>query len=338
MGEGQKEYGGLPALRWFLDHFIPQDNRKIHYALISHWHDDHCNDFDKLFANKQLAPDFVWGPNCYLWPNKGTEFEKIIKTLPTKVKFIPTENPKESILYNANGVKIKVIGPTNQYLKQLKDDGRKITVDSKLRPINNDGKENDKSQNKNYKTFATVQKRTEINDLSLTIKLTFCGKSILFPGDLEIDGWKNLIPTDPSSKEWIKSIKSLVLCDLLKIPHHGSKNIPSSLLDALKPPPQYAVVTYESSVGREYDEFGRNIRNPFETLVCTHSNAKGKWTEELYKLGSSKFRSRVSCTFAFKPNREGTSAIIIPLIYKWDYYYGKPVLYSYIRPSDKSCW
>jgi competence protein ComEC len=60
------------------------------------------------------------------------------------------------------------------------------------------------------KTFA---RGTELNNNSLVLKITFKGKSFLFPGDLESQGEEVLISNTG------KALKS----DILLSPHHGSK-------------------------------------------------------------------------------------------------------------------
>ncbi len=62
-------------------------------------------------------------------------------------------------------------------------------------------------------------------------------------------------------------MQRLIRCDLLKIPHHGSMHIPTPLLDAFKALPQNAVTPYMGAVGRNFDENGRDLKNPFESKV-----------------------------------------------------------------------
>lgn len=53
-----------------------------------------------------------------------------------------------------------------------------------------------------------------LNNNSLVVKITFCGKSFLFPGDLEQEGEKVLIENSGDS----------IAADVLLSPHHGSKS------------------------------------------------------------------------------------------------------------------
>jgi competence protein ComEC len=67
-----------------------------------------------------------------------------------------------------------------------------------------------------------------VNDASLVLRLSFAGRAVLFPGDLEADGEGELVGR--------RDVGQRVDADVLKVPHHGSRTSSSDeLLDAVRP-------------------------------------------------------------------------------------------------------
>ena len=67
-----------------------------------------------------------------------------------------------------------------------------------------------------------------VNDASLVLRLSFAGRAVLFPGDLEADGEGELVGR--------RAIGQPVAADVLKVPHHGSRTSSSEeLVDAVHP-------------------------------------------------------------------------------------------------------
>lgn len=84
------------------------------------------------------------------------------------------------------------------------------------------------------------------NDRSLVISLTLAGRTLLFPGDIHREGEQALLRNCPD-----------LSCDLLKVPHHGSKTSSSDdLVAALHP----AVAVFTVGEGNPY-------RHPAEEVV-----------------------------------------------------------------------
>jgi competence protein ComEC len=73
-----------------------------------------------------------------------------------------------------------------------------------------------------------------VNDASLVLRLTFAGRAVLFPGDLEADGEGELVGR--------RALGQAVSADILKVPHHGSRTSSSDeLIDAVHP--TFAVIS-----------------------------------------------------------------------------------------------
>jgi len=89
---------------------------------------------------------------------------------------------------------------------------------------------------------------TNINDLSVVMKLTYREKSFLFTGDVELDGQSNLIRNNEDLR-----------VDVLKMPHHGSRVFLPELLDHANP--DIAVI----SVGA-YNTFGHPAKFTLDHL------------------------------------------------------------------------
>ena len=78
----------------------------------------------------------------------------------------------------------------------------------------------------NRKGSSPVQNELGINDNSLVLKLTYAGKSFLFPGDLEKAG-EDLLISNAGAR---------LQSDILLAPHHGGRNSGSrAFLDKVKP-------------------------------------------------------------------------------------------------------
>ena len=67
-----------------------------------------------------------------------------------------------------------------------------------------------------------------VNDASLVLRLSFAGRAVLFPGDLEADGEGELVGR--------RALGQAVDADVLKVPHHGSRTSSSEELAAAVPP------------------------------------------------------------------------------------------------------
>ena len=63
-----------------------------------------------------------------------------------------------------------------------------------------------------------------VNDASLVLRLSFAGRAVLFPGDLEADGEGELVGR--------AALGQAVAADVLKVPHHGSRTSSSGELIA----------------------------------------------------------------------------------------------------------
>ena len=90
--------------------------------------------------------------------------------------------------------------------------------------------------------------KTDINDLSLVMKLEVAGKSVLFTGDLN-----NKIGT------WLAQNGKNLQADILKVPHHGTEGLaPNSFFDvvaakyALVPSPTWLWCSARSSRSKNY--------------------------------------------------------------------------------------
>ena len=67
-----------------------------------------------------------------------------------------------------------------------------------------------------------------VNDASLVLRVSFAGRAVLFPGDLEADGEGELTGR--------RDVGQQVAADVLKVPHHGSRTSSSpELLGAVQP-------------------------------------------------------------------------------------------------------
>jgi competence protein ComEC len=67
-----------------------------------------------------------------------------------------------------------------------------------------------------------------VNDASLVLRVTFAGRALLFPGDLEADGEGELVGR--------RAVGQAVGADVLKVPHHGSRTSSGGeLIEAVAP-------------------------------------------------------------------------------------------------------
>jgi competence protein ComEC len=73
-----------------------------------------------------------------------------------------------------------------------------------------------------------------VNDASLVLRLSFAGRAVLFPGDLEADGEGELVGR--------RALGQRVAADVLKVPHHGSRTSSSDELVAAVHP-ELAVIS-----------------------------------------------------------------------------------------------
>jgi competence protein ComEC len=86
----------------------------------------------------------------------------------------------------------------------------------------------------------------EENDRSLVIKVTLAGRVLLFPGDIHANGERELLKTAPG-----------LTCDVLKVPHHGSRTSSTAgLVETLRP--RVAIITVAD---------GNLYRHPSEEVV-----------------------------------------------------------------------
>jgi competence protein ComEC len=67
-----------------------------------------------------------------------------------------------------------------------------------------------------------------VNDASLVLRFSYEGRSVLFTGDIGQEGEAELLDDHPAPAD--------IRCDVLKVPHHGSRHASSArLLDATRP-------------------------------------------------------------------------------------------------------
>ena len=327
-GKGDGRLSGFATLQWFLTHFLPENNRQLQHALISHWHKDHYTNFNELLDGK-LITNVIWVPH-YLLNWFPVEIEEILKNDKKRMRLRFTWASKKAIFAKGR-VKIEVIGPRPQYLMEKNSRKRYRTEDATLWPTWDDPK-----GAAGTRLFPLVPSTSDgtINNYSLVVKLSFCGKVALFPGDIKEEGWWNLAPGEPGSPAWVQAMRRVVQCDLLKVPHHGSTHVPLEIFQVFRRPPQYAVSTYKGGLCK-YLESGRQIGSPWEELVCANADRDVNRIEEVFHIGGDEFPGRKLCTFAFVPNQAGTDAIIVPLIYKLGGKNDPFELYYFIRPTDR---
>lgn len=138
------------------------------------------------FIASNFNPDEFWYNGNHV---ENISFRTLMNTLETKnIKTLLPEDLVDGI--NISGVDIKVLHPFNKEAGNLS------------------------------------RSSSQLNNNSLVIKLSYNGKSFLFPGDIEISGEKVLLQNTELD------LKS----DILLAPHHGSKNSCSNeFLRAVRP-------------------------------------------------------------------------------------------------------
>lgn len=179
----------------------------IDYAFISHPDSDHTNAILYIFEED----DEVEIKNLVLPINAMSDstFDKL-KTAAnyknTKVLYA-----KEGDIFNIkNDLVLKVINPDEM---MERDNGKKKKKD-----------------------------RYDVNDMSLSFKLEYMDKSVLFTGDIGKNAIVNMLKKD--------FVRENLDVDILKVPHHGSKNSYNAEFYKLTSP-VYSVISYGK--GNSYD-------------------------------------------------------------------------------------
>jgi len=281
--------GGFGVLHKYLELL---NIKTIDHALITHPHQDHYNGIMQILENN---PDLhLWMPRCFP-KNAKRSYKDIFHKYFDRLFF-----PKIGKLNLYPLVTIDFLGPLPNYFKEL---GNSVKSEEEIEIETTEGVRILKSFINGPLNFK------EMNNCSLVISITYCGITILLPGDLDEEGWKNLF-LDGGKYPKI---------DILKIAHHGSEtNTPKELIGNLFP--RYGIVTFVQGVNRGI-AVGR-IRD--------------MGAEECYYLGFSeknvKYKDRISCSFAIKPNRARTRAVIVPMIYVTN---EDGTISVFIRPKDK---
>ncbi|HEX3694545.1 MAG TPA: DNA internalization-related competence protein ComEC/Rec2 [Polyangia bacterium] len=115
-----------------------------------------------------------------------------------------------------------------------------------------------------------------VNDASLVLRLSFAGRALLFPGDLEADGEGELVGR--------ATVGQTVHADVLKVPHHGSRTSSSDeLLDAVAPSLAVASLGWQNRfrfpspevVGRYADRHVRWLRTDLAGAVTVTIDPTG---------------------------------------------------------------
>lgn len=156
------------------------DNIKIEKLFITHPHFDHYNGVNYLINKKYIENTEVWINLYYQWPD--SKYNLLLERLRSlNVKLV---EPKVS---NGNNT-IEILYPNNTILR---------TKPSK--------------SIKNYPPYTIVPTK-KINNSSTVLKFNFGCKSMIFPGDIEEEGWNNVRYCFRNSRE------DIFYC----ISHHGS--------------------------------------------------------------------------------------------------------------------
>jgi competence protein ComEC len=125
-----------------------------------------------------------------------------------------------------------------------------------------------------------------VNDASLVLRLSFAGRALLFPGDLEADGEGELVGR--------ATVGQSVRADVLKVPHHGSRTSSSDeLLDAVAPSLAVASLGWQN-----------RFRFPSPEVVARYADRHVRWlrtdragavTVTIAPTGAISFRCERGC-------------------------------------------
>ncbi|OLS12576.1 MAG: hypothetical protein RBG13Loki_3825 [Promethearchaeota archaeon CR_4] len=299
---GLREYERITA---FKKNFgIPQ----IDYALITHPHDDHDSNIKAILDDNPRLN--LWMPRCYNIRHNAFKnlfvfyFDRLIfldwiGTAP--VNLTPELSPS---------TKIELIGPTRTYIDELKENEIIVEDTFEINTVNG-------VKRLNNFIFGELDNDQE-NELSLILKISFCGVSIFIAGDAEtheLDTVGSILFSEEEKR------KNSTHIDIIKLNHHGSENaIPYILVG--KTSSQYAIVTTFANVDQK-----KSVKFAKDTLGV----------EEYYRVGHTEHKNlayinRDSVTFAIKPDKSGKKAVIVPMIYKLPTQTTGEIFF--IRPSD----
>ncbi|WP_123054488.1 MBL fold metallo-hydrolase [Clostridium sp. JN-1] len=163
----------------FIKNKFELNDVKIDKLFVTHPHYDHFNGINYLISQNYLTNTEVWINLYYSWPDSN--YNKLLQNL-RKLNLTLIE-PKVS---NGNGI-IEILYPNETILR--------------THPKNV----------QSYPRYSIVPVK-KINNSSAIFKINLAGKSMVFPGDIEEDGWNNVKCCYPHLKN------ATFYC----ISHHGS--------------------------------------------------------------------------------------------------------------------